>query len=148
METAGLGVGVDIEPDISTEKVWEVLLVKIQRPDLFLPVKDIVLRPSADGKGTYREMTLAAPGNPERRIIENIYAIGAPQWEVLFDVVDDENEHVNAIICDSATGSRKVEFFMRNTKSRERVPWSAPKAVVHGAISKVLQAAREGLPPL
>ena len=141
-ETAGLGVGLTIEAGVSSESVWTVLLQKIQQPNLFLPVKDVIARPSADGKGTYREMTLVAPGAPERRIIENIYTTGEPLYEVLFVMVDDENEHVNAITTD-ASGARKLEFFMRNSKTKERVPWPAPKAVVTGGIEKVLKAARE-----
>jgi len=135
VETSGLGVGIEIDDDLSTEKVWQVLESKVLRPDLFLPVEDIVTRPSDDGKGTYREMTTkfnTANGLPERRVIENIYCL-KDVLEVLFVVVDDKNEHVNAITT-APNGKRSLEFFLRDAVTRERVDWYVPKKVVHGGI--------------
>jgi hypothetical protein len=57
-EEAGFGVSVVIPPEVSNEKLWEVLLLKIQQPNLFLPVSNVSTRPSDDGLGTYREMQL------------------------------------------------------------------------------------------
>jgi len=139
-----MGVGIEIEDELTTAKIWEVLLRKIQRPDEFLPVVDVVARPSDDGKGTYREMTTAfntANGLPERRVVENIYAL-EDKLEVLFVVLDDANEHVNAITTNPETGKRSLEFFLRSVATKERVHWHVPKAVVHGGIAKVLEKAR------
>ena len=69
MEIVDLGVALDIPVDIPTDKVWQVFMIKVQQPNLFLPVTDVYCRPSDDGKGTYREMTQGP-----NRIIENIYA--------------------------------------------------------------------------
>jgi hypothetical protein len=77
-ESSGLGVAIEIEDSLPTELVWEELCLKIQHPEQYLPVTDVLTRPSEDGQGTYREMTTAfnaASGLPERRIIENIYAV-------------------------------------------------------------------------
>jgi hypothetical protein len=41
VEMAGMGVAMEIPEAIATDKVWEVLLIKIKQPDLFLPVSDI-----------------------------------------------------------------------------------------------------------
>jgi len=51
VETSGLGVGIEIDEDLSNDAVWAVLELKIQNPHLFLPVCDVVARPSDDGKG-------------------------------------------------------------------------------------------------
>ena len=45
-EQSGLGVAIEIEDSLPTEKVWAVLLQKIQRPQDYLPVTDVVTRPS------------------------------------------------------------------------------------------------------
>lgn len=144
-ESAGQGISIRIEDGVSNDDVWEVLLNKIQNPDLFLPVVDVVKRVSDDGNGTYREMTTAfqvAHGMPsERRIIENIYA-DKDRLEVRFRHVDDENEVVNAILVDE-TGQRRLEYFLRNAASRERVHWAAPKKVGLGGIQSVLDKARK-----
>ena len=50
-ETSGMGVGIEIEESLSTEFVWEVLCEKVQRPQDYLPVADVVTRVSDDGKG-------------------------------------------------------------------------------------------------
>lgn len=136
VESAGLGVGISIDDDITTDQVWAALEIKVLRPDQFLPVTDVVTRPTDDGKGTYREMTTAfnsVNGLPERRIIENIYCL-KDQLEVLFVVIDDKNEHVNAIIT-TADGKRTLDFFLRDAVTKERVEWSyAPKKLVLGGI--------------
>jgi hypothetical protein len=108
----------------------------VQHPASYLPVTDVVTRPSADGRGTYREMSLGA-----RRIIENIYEDEAA-LTVRFVVVDAATEHVNEITTDAA-GVRRLEFFVRDTATRARVHWAAPKAVALGGIAKVLAKAAE-----
>jgi len=146
-ELSGLGVGIEIEDSLADDEVWKVLEFKVTSPQTFLPVTDVVHRPSDDGKGTYREMTTmfnAANGLPERRIIENIYCL-KDKLEVLFVVCDDKNEHVNAININSE-GKRQLEFYLRDAATKERVEWLAPKAVVHNGIAAVLRMAREGLP--
>lgn len=112
----------------------KVLTHKVLHPDHYLPVTDVITRPSDDGRGTYREMSLGP-----RRIIENIYCDEAA-LEVLFVVVDAPTEHVNVITTD-AQGKRLLEFYLRDKVSKLRVPWPAPKAVALGGISKVLAAA-------
>ncbi len=134
-ELAGLGKGLEIPDDISNEKVWQVLLIKIQQPSLFLPVTDVVTRPSDDGAGTYREMSMGP-----NRITENIYT-DESIYEVNFSVANDENDHVNIILTD-ATGKRTLEFYKRNSTTKERVPWTVPAHVALGGITKVLEMAR------
>lgn len=56
-------------------------------------------------------------------------------------VIGSPNEHVNLITTDGATGVRKLEFFVRDKTTKERMPWSVPKHVAHGGILKVLKAA-------
>jgi len=117
-----------------------VLKEKVLAPQFFLPVEDVVTRPSDDGRGTYREMTLNHNGN-ERRIIENIYC-DESIFEVKFCVVDDPTEHVNIITADETTGLRRLEFYLRNKETKERAHWHAPKVVGQGGIAKVLEKAR------
>jgi hypothetical protein len=38
---------------------------------------------------------------------------------------------------------RRLEFFLRDKVSKERVPWPAPKHVAHGGIVKVLSKAAQ-----
>lgn len=64
----GHGASIEIPPEISTEQVWAALIIKITQPNLFVPASDVVTRPSDDGLGVYREMTVG--GN---RMIENVY---------------------------------------------------------------------------
>lgn len=131
----GLGIAMPIPDDITSEQVWKALLIKIKQPDLFLPVSEVVTRPSDDGVGTYREMSM---GNT--RIIENIYT-NESIFEVNFSVISDPTDHVNVILTDPA-GRRTLEFYKRNTESKERVHWTVPATVAMGGINKVLEMAR------
>ena len=142
-ETVGLGASIEIDATLPSEAVWTVLLRKVREPSLFLPVQDVLTRPSQDGAGTYREMTMTSSG---ARMIENIYTRGAPLYEVRFVVVDDPHEHVNIITTDAATGTRRLEFYKRVAVTKERVPWAVPMAVALGGIKAVLNMARSGLP--
>lgn len=135
VETVGLGAGLDIPPEVSNEAVFEVLKHKIRHPDAYLPVGDVVVAPSADGLGVYRQMTLLSTG---ARITENIYHDGV--GEVRFVVVDDPTEHVNKIVI-GEDGSRRLEFYKRLTATGERVEWKAPMSVALGGIRKCLEAA-------
>ena len=59
---------------------------------------------------------------------------------LLLQVIGSPHEHVNLITTDAA-GVRRLEFFLRDKATKERVPWPAPKHVAHGGILKVLKAA-------
>ena len=50
-EIAGMGVGIEIEESLSADYVWEVLCDKVQRPQDYLPVCNVITRVSDDGKG-------------------------------------------------------------------------------------------------
>ena len=135
IEEAGLGAAKEIPEDVSNEKVWQALLIKIKQPNLFLPVSDIVTRPSDDAIGTYREMSLGP-----RRIIENIYTDDSI-FEVKFVVTNDPTEHVNIIHTDASTGKRTLEFYLRDKTTKERLLWHVPKHVALGGIQKVIEMA-------
>lgn len=53
-----------------------------------------------------------------------------------------QHEHVNLITTD-AQGQRRLEFFLRDKATKERVPWQAPRLLAHGGILKVLKKAAE-----
>lgn len=136
-EAVGMGVSMEIPEEIPTAKVWEALLIKIKQPNLFLPVTDVVTRPSDDGLGVYREMSIGP-----KRIFENIYA-NEELLEVVFNVIDDDNEHVNIILVEEGTGRRTLEFYKRlSSNKNERVHWDAPKKIGLGGVAKVLEMAR------
>lgn len=134
-EEAGLGVFSIIDDNVSNKQLMVILRNKIIHPEDYLPVTNVVTRPSDDGNGTYREMSFG-----ENRIIENIYVDDA-LLEVKFVVVDSDTEHVNIIT--SVDGVRKLEFFARNKHTLERTHWRAPKHVAHGGIMKVLDKAKD-----
>lgn len=125
-EFVGLGTETEVPENVSTEKLWEALLIKVPQPNLFLPVFDVKSRPSDDGLGTYREMTMNTPNGPHT-IIENIYA-DKSIWEIKFVVVNDTFEIVNVINIDPDSGKRTMEFYKRNSTTKEREHWAMPKA--------------------
>jgi hypothetical protein len=135
VEMAGMGVAMEIPEAIATDKVWEVLLIKIKQPDLFLPVSDVLTRPSDDGLGTYREMSA---GPNKTRVFENIYADESIH-EVKFRVANDDAEHVNVILCKD--GVRTLEFYKRLSSDKEKVHWAVPGKMALGGIQKVLDMA-------
>ncbi len=137
IEEAGLGIAKDIPDDISNEKLWQVLLIKIKQPNLFLPVGDVVTRVSDDGLGIYREMTLLSTGS---KIIENIYTNDSI-LEVSFSVVNDPTDHVNIIHTD-ANGRRTLEFYKRSTSTKERVHWAGPAKIGLAGMVKMFEMAR------
>lgn len=136
VEQIGLGVAATIPEEITTKQVWQALIVKIKQPNLFLPATDIVTRPSDDGKGTFREMSVGPA-----RIFENIYA-DESLLEVKFVVTDDIIEHVNIIHTNATTGERTLEFYKRHSQTGEKVFWDMPKLGGLGAINKVLEYSR------
>jgi hypothetical protein len=71
---------------------------------------------------------------------ENIY-YDESILEVNFNVTNDENEHVNIIILDQ-NGKRTLEFFKRNSVTKERVEWAAPKQVALAGMVKIFDMAR------
>ena len=144
MELSGLGVSVDIEDSLPNEKIWTILLRKIQRPQDYLPVFDVITKPTEDGNGTYREMSIEVQtkdGVETKRIVENIYAYES-SYEVQFVVLSNDSIHINKIIT-SPEGKRTLEFYLRLKDSEERVPWNAPRDIALKGINAVLQKARE-----
>lgn len=131
------GVSMPIPPTLSTSDLWVALKVKITEPNLFLPVKVLVARPSDDGKGTYREMSLG-----ERVIKENIYE-DVDALEVKFQMVGTNEEIVNAILIDPATGDRTLTFFSRKIDTKERTHWAVPKAMVQSGVAKTIEQAEK-----
>lgn len=77
------GAGMDAGPEVVLENLVKVLQDKILHPDKYLPVTGVITRPSDDGKGTYREMSLGP-----NRIVENIYWV-EEELEVQFKVLYD-----------------------------------------------------------
>ncbi len=136
IEEAGLGVNLEIPTEISNEKLWDALIIKIEKPQLMLPVTDVIHRVSDDGVGTYREMSVGP-----KRMIENIYS-DKLIWEVVFKSVTGDTEIVNIINTNTATGVRNLEFFMRDSITKERIHWAAPKSLGLGGIQKTLELAR------
>jgi hypothetical protein len=135
-QAAGMGVSVPIEDSLLSASVFAVLKQKVTSPELFLPVTDVVIRVSDDGLGIYREMSIG----PDRAKA-NIYT-NESKLEIVFKLVGEETEHINAIAVDEQTGSRHLEFFARDSKSMNRVNWSAPRQVVLDGMQKVLEKAR------
>jgi hypothetical protein len=136
-EEVGMGVSQVIESEIPTEKVWQVLQIKITEPNLFIPVTDVVHRPSEDGLGVYREMTMGP-----NRIKENIYT-DEKNLEVKFVIVDEKGEIVNRIVNDPETNVRILEFYQRDSTSKERIHWAAPKKVGISGLQKCLEMAKK-----
>ena len=141
MEVTGLGAGIDIDELVTTDAVWKVLLLKIEQPQLFLPVTDVIYRKSDDGLGTYREMTVNANG-ATKRMLENIYS-DYGVLEVVFRVIDSNLEHVNTIRNNPDTGKRMLEFYQRSISTKERISWEVPRELALGGIRKVLVRAAE-----
>lgn len=131
------GVSMPIPSTLSTADLWVALKTKITQPNLFLPVTVLVARPSDDGKGTYREMTLG-----ERVMKENIYE-DVDALEVKFQIVGTNEEIVNAILTDAATGDRTLTFFSRKIDTKERTHWIAPKAVAQNGVVKTIEHAEK-----
>ena len=115
VEETGLGSSMPIEDSLPTSKVWAVLLDKIQHPDKFLPVNDIVTRPIEGG--TYREMSMTVAGKANR-IVEHIFANEAEGTVVFINVGDlnADSEHVNRIT-DGPAG-RALEFYSRKRSTK------------------------------
>ena len=99
-------------------------------PGWCVSVVDVIHRVSDDGKGTYREMSMASGPMSGQRIVENVpesilmgfvgcvlslfCVLGLQIYHndvdlVRFVVVNDPNEHVNLIVTDSATGVRSLQ---------------------------------------
>ena len=134
-EPVGLGASSEVPENISTEQLWQTLLIKIPQPNLFLPVHDVKSRPSDDGLGTYREMTMNFPSGPQT-IVENIYS-DKSILEIKFASANENYEIVNVIHVDADTGKRTLEFYKRNSTTKQREHWAVPKANATASFEKM-----------
>ena len=137
-EQVGFGFLMEVPGDVSTEKLWEVMLTKIKQPELFLPVTDVVWRPTDDGRAIYREMSMGP-----HRMIEDIFSDNS-KFEVIFVVTNasEMEDHINVINIDATTGVRSLEFYKRHSETKERTWWAPPKKMVEVAMNKMFDMAR------
>jgi len=82
-------------------------------------------------------MTLLTNGH---RIIENIY-YNESLNEVIFSVVNDPTDIVNIIRTD-ANGDRTLEFYKRNSETKERIHWAVPAKMGLDGMVKMFEMAR------
>lgn len=130
------GASAQVPEDVSIEQLWQSLVIKITQPNIFLPVTVQVTRPSDDGKGIYREMSLGP-----KSIIENIYE-RKDDLEVVFQNVGSDDEIVNAITIDKDTDVRTLSFFQRKISTKERLEWAVPLSVVQNGVDKTIEHAK------
>lgn len=95
---------------------------------------DVFTRPSDDGLGTYREMSMG-----DNKIIENIYHDKSTH-EVKFSVVNDDVDIMNVINFHD-DGTRTLELYKRKATTKERIHWAVPKHVSLAAINKIFELA-------
>jgi len=126
----------EIDSSMATEKMWEVLLIKIKQPNLFLPATDVVHRPSDDHLGTYVEFTIR-----DQRVKVNVY-VDEANLEAKFIDAEDHAEIVHKIHVNPETDSRSLEFYRRDSATKERMHWQAPKKTVLDALQKCLDMAK------
>lgn len=136
----GGGAVLQIPDDVPTEKVWKALILKITRPDLFVPAVDLVIRSNADGS-TYREMTVGG-----KRMIENVY-IDEAKMEIRAEIVDGEDEYVNCIVIEEETGDRLIELYKRRRLNLPPLPGRGlariqTMSIGINAVNKIVEIAR------
>lgn len=135
----GGGAVLVIPDDVTTEKVWKALVLKITRPDIFVPATDLILRTNVDGS-TYREMTVGG-----KRMIENVY-IDEAKLEIRAEIVDGEDEYVNCIVVDE-TGDRYIELYKRRRLDLPALPNRGlariqTMSIGMNAVHKIVEVAR------
>lgn len=123
-ELVGLGFSTDVPNNVSTENLWQTLNIKNYQPELFLPYFNAKTRPSDDGLGLYREMTRNTSEGPIT-FCENIYC-DISKWEMTFVNTKDSSEIINVINIDPISGKRTMEFYKRNSSTKERERWEIP----------------------
>ena len=150
-ELVGLtGASIAVPADLPNSFVMTALREKTVRPDLFLPVKDVVTRPIEGG--IYREMTFAAGPMVGQVMKEHIF-VDDKDRTVIFHVQpgsaagEQGTEHMNEIVEHAGTEAGapttySVDFYLRDATTKQRVPWHAPKALALGGIEKVIARAR------
>ncbi len=105
---------------------------KAYKPDLYLPVKDVIARDQEDGT-IYREMTMG-----ESRIIEEI-TLDKDAGEVRFvHLPEKKTEMVNVL----HRNPLAVEYFLRNVGG-ERISLQIPKQLLDGTYEKKFKHAQE-----
>ena len=138
--TIGGGAVLQIPDDVATEKVWKALVLKVTRPDIFVPALDLVIRPNPDGS-TYREMTVGG-----KRMIENVF-IDESKLEIRSEIVNGEDEYVNCIVTEEETGDRFIEFYKRRRLDLPPLPNRGlariqTMSIGMHAVAKVVEIAR------
>jgi len=140
-----IGMGIQGEArGVDLKKVWEKMVLKITKPELFLPVKDV--KTKDHGSYVSREMQLALEGSPlsGRVYKEKIYSVfNGECGEIRFVILADDGkeqdlEHVNALMKNPA----RIEYFQRKRSNGERVYWAGPREAALGAIIKTVEMAK------
>merc|ERR1711962_986790 len=142
-----IGMGIVGQPikGVDLNTVWEKMLVKITKPQLFLPVKNVKIVDHGSYVG--REMELVLKGSPLLGHIykEKIYStFDGECGEVRFVILSDDGaetdlEHVNALYKNPA----RIEYYQRKRSNGERVYWNGPRAAVRLSIEKTVKMAGE-----
>jgi hypothetical protein len=130
MEIVGLGVQSPTPIQAPPERVWEAMIDKVYNTAKYLPVTDVKTKDIIPGKHVHREMTLLG-----KVIEENIY-LDKLNYEIRFDVVGEDEIHINRYYPDTGI----LEYWQENGKG-ERIPWEAPKASALAAIEKTKEVA-------
>jgi len=146
-ELVGLGCESAVFSNVKLGPLWEAMVVKIKRPDLFLPVTNVVTE-DRDGF-VYRSMHMTALGGTIR---EHIYA-NEKLHEIRFVVLNEDNtesdhEHINKLhILNEAQTEFKLEYYQRKTGSAgaqsDRIFWKVPADTVRKAFVKTIEMANK-----
>lgn len=124
------------ETSLGLWTLWPAMVDKIHHPEKYLPhVSDVVTRPTADGSGTYREMTL----NGSHTMREDIYA-DAETGRIEFRVVDRNLVVVNQYRHDL----RAIEYVLEDTERRVLGWWKGMREGTYHAILNQYQIAQKG----
>jgi hypothetical protein len=137
-EPVGLGFCSDPIEGVGAGALWEMMLLKVAQPELFLPVKAVECR--VGEAATWRTMTFDGPGPMHGRVIlENIYADEA-SGEIQFVSLDEAGEETDAVVMNVLLQDPlRIEYFQRHGKTKERTFWPAPKAGAMSAIAKTVE---------
>jgi len=141
-----IGMGIVGQPikGVDLKTVWEKMLVKITKPQLFLPVKNVKIVDHGSYVG--REMELVLKGSPLSGHVykEKIYqTFDGESGEIRFVILSDDGaetdlEHVNSLMKHPA----RIEYFQRKRSNGERVYWNGPREAALGAIAKTVNMAK------
>lgn len=145
-QVVGLGCQSEALDNVSRATAFKIMMNVIDAPQRFYPVSSVTVRPAmgdaGDDGALWRSMTYVDGPLKGSVLVEHIYA-NPSAGEIRFVSLDEDGQESELEVVNQLHRSPlKIEYYLRDRESLERLHWDAPKADAMRAIDTTVAMAR------